>query len=249
MTENKLQAILMRMRQMRLPEMANQLLMMYETGDYEKLSKDEILEILTEQELMNRKNNTIARYRKSAKLSDKSANLNELDHSSERRINEAVLEHLSDDSYILNHRNIILMGACGTGKSYLANALAANACDHLHTALYTRMFELLGTCASERLITGDSTKSVMKFSKPEVLVIDDFANTSLSETEAIDLFKIMEYRYGNRSTIIASQLEPKEWHKRIPNGILADSILDRIVSNSYKLILSGDSRRPKNNTL
>lgn len=135
------------------------------------------------------------------------------------------------------------------GTIIVGQLLGANACDHLHTALYTRMFELLGTCASERLITGDSTKSVMKFSKPEVLVIDDFANTSLSETEAIDLFKIMGYRYGNRSTIIASQLEPKEWHKRIPNGILADSILDRIISNSYKLILSGDSRRPKNNTL
>ena len=229
--------------------MANQLLMMYETGEYEKLSKDEILDTLTEQELISRKNNTIARYKKTAKLTNKNANLNELDHSPDRKINETVLAQISDDTYILNHRNVILMGACGTGKSYLANALAANACDHLHTALYTRMFELLGTCAGERLITGDSTKSVMKFSKPEVLVIDDFANTPLSETEAIDLFKIMEYRYGHRSTIISSQLEPKEWHKKIPNGILADSILDRIVSNSYKLILSGDSRRPKNNTL
>ena len=78
-----------------------------------------------------------------------------------------------------------------------------------------------------------------------MLVIDDFGNTRLSEQEALQLFKVMEYRYGSKSTIIASQLEPEEWHQIFGASLLADSILDRTISNSYKKILSGESLRPK----
>ena len=80
---------------------------------------------------------------------------------------------------------------------------------------------------------------------PDVLVIDDFANTKMTEEDALQIFKVMEYRYGFKSTIIASQLEPTEWHRNFGASQLADSILDRIVSNAYKIILSGDSLRPK----
>ena len=80
---------------------------------------------------------------------------------------------------------------------------------------------------------------------PDVLVIDDFANTRMSEDEALQIFKVMEYRYGFKTAIIPSQLEPAEWHKNFGSSQLADSILDRIVSNAYKIILSGDYLRPK----
>ena len=80
---------------------------------------------------------------------------------------------------------------------------------------------------------------------PDVLVIDDFANTRISEEDALQIFKVMEYRYGFKTTIIASLLEPVEWHNNFGASQLADSILDRIVSNAYKIILSGDSLRPK----
>ena len=84
-----------------------------------------------------------------------------------------------------------------------------------------------------------------RYVSPDVLVIDDFANTRISEDDALQIFKVMEYRYGFKTTIIASQLEPAEWHKNFGASQLADSILDRIVSNAYKIILSGDSLRPK----
>ncbi len=79
----------------------------------------------------------------------------------------------------------------------------------------------------------------------EVLVIDDFATTRLSEEEALQIFKVMEYRYDYKSKIIASQLEPTEWHRNFGASQLTDSILDSIVSNSFKIILSGDSLRSK----
>lgn len=177
-------------------------------------------------------------------MSQPGASLNELRVTAERRINESVLKQLSGDDYILRRRNVIILGACGTGKSFLANALVSSACSHLHTALYCRMFELLGDTNNERLLSGETTKTIRKYVKPEVLVIDDFMNTSLNEKESLDLFKILEYRNLNSTTIIASQLEPKEWYYKIANPILADSLLDIVTEGALKLILS-ESKLPR----
>lgn len=247
MDEKIIQNILNRLREMRLPEMANQIVMMQESGELSSLSTEEILDRITSEELMSRKNNTIQRYLKAAKLSQPGASLNELDHDPKRKLNEAVLKQITDGDYIEKKRNILLLGACGTGKSYLANALATEACNRLHPALYCRMFELIDDIDRERLESGQTIKTVRKYAKPDVIVIDDFMNASLNERESLDLFKILEYRINRSSTIICSQLEPKEWYEKIPNPILSDSLLDRITGGAYKLILSGDSYRQKKN--
>lgn len=225
--------------------MANQLILMNETGELNTISAEDLILRLTQEELLSRKNNTVERYRKYARLSQPAAQLCDIDYRPERKINEAVIKQISDDQYILKHRNIIILGACGTGKSFIANALASNACRMYHTAYYCRMFELLEMTNSDRMINGETSKSIKKLIKPELLIIDDFMNQKLTERECIDLFKILEYREGCRSTIVASQLEPKEWHKNLGGNILADSILDRVTANSYKLTLSGDSLRKK----
>ena len=245
MNKKTLEEILSRLREMRLPEMANQLILMNETGELNTISAEDLILRLTQEELLSRKNNTVERYRKYARLSQPAAQLCDIDYRPERKINEAVIKQISDDQYILKHRNIIILGACGTGKSFIANALASNACRMYHTAYYCRMFELLEMTNSDRMINGETSKSIKKLIKPELLIIDDFMNQKLTERECIDLFKILEYREGCRSTIVASQLEPKEWHKNLGGNILADSILDRVTANSYKLTLSGDSLRKK----
>lgn len=237
--------ILTRLREMRLPEMANQLMMMQESGELYALSVLDVLDRLTSEEKMSRRNNTIQRYLKAAHLSQPYAKLNSFEKNASRITNRSVFKQICDDSYIAKKRNIIILGACGTGKSYLANALVSEACSHLHTALYCRMFELISDTNNERLITGETSKSIKKYIRPDVLVIDDFMNTTLTEKESLDLFKILEYRYSNASTIIASQLDPKEWHSKIKNPLLADSVLDRVKGGAYTLILSGDSYRQK----
>ena len=103
-----------------------------------------------------------------------------------------------------------------------------------------RMFELISDIKHM-----ETQRLKRRYLKPDVLVIDDFANTKMSEEDALQIFKVMDYRYDNKSTIIASQLEPAECHKNFGSSQLADSILDRIYSNAYKIILSGDSLRPK----
>lgn len=92
---------------------------------------------------MSRKNNTAERYRKSARLSQSYAELSEIDYSPERKINGRVIEQLSTGAYIDKARNVVIIGACGTGKSYIANALASDACRKLHRTMYCRMFELI----------------------------------------------------------------------------------------------------------
>ena len=243
MTNDKLETIIKGLQKLRHPAIVETLLLLHETKEIISMTTEDLLLRLIDDELEQRKNNTITRLLSKAHLSQKNARLENLDLSPERQINFAVLEQISDDQYILNHRNIVLMGACGVGKSFVANALAAKACEHLHKTLYVRMFELLEECNLERLELNDSNQAIRKYAKPEVLVIDDFLNRKLSTNEANDIFKIMELRNGIKTTIISTQLEPKEWHVQSGGNILADSILDRILPSAYKLILSGPSRR------
>lgn len=225
---------------MRLPEMANQLMTLYESEELMKCDLETVLDILTNEELVSRKNNTIERYRKNAKLSQQYAELSDINYSPERKINRSVIEQLGTGEYINKHRNVVIVGACGTGKTYIANALASDACRKLHRVVYCRMFELTSDTAQL-----DLKRLKNRYVKPDVLVIDDFANIAVGERDSMEIFKLMEYRYGVKTTIIASQLDPSEWHRNFGGGILADSILDRIISNSYKVILGGESLRPK----
>lgn len=244
--KNALEVITQRLRIMRLPEMANQIMMMWESGELNTISTIDLLERMTSEEMMSRTNNKIKRILKAANMSQPFSNLADFEITPERKINEAVLKQISDDEYIIKKRNVIILGSCGTGKSYLANALIANACEHLHTALYCRMFEIFMDMNEARNFGDGNIKNVMnKYTKPEVLVIDDFMLDEITNTESMDLFKILEYRNANTSTIIVSQLEPKEWHSRMKNGVLADAVLDRITGGAYKITISGDSHRQK----
>ena len=148
---------------------------------------------------MSRKNNTAERYRKSARLSQSYAELSEIDYSPERKINVRVIEQLSTGAYIDKARNVVIVGACGTGKSYIANALASDACRKLHRTMYCRMFELISDIKHMEM-----QRLKRRYVSPDVLVIDDFVNTRISENDALQIFKVMEYRYGFKTTIIAS---------------------------------------------
>lgn len=92
-------------------------------------------------------------------------------------------------------------------------------------------------------MTESIKKTINKYAKFDVLIIDDFLISSVQETEAQRIFQLLEYRYGKKSTIVCSQLEPSEWHINLGGSILADSILDRIIPSAYELILFGESNR------
>ena len=243
MNKTKVEDIIKRFREMRLPVMAETLLNIIEEGKQSELSIVDILDLLTSEEYISRKNNTINRLKRNAKLSQHGAHLEEIDYSPERQLNKSVLDQLHTNDYIRYHRNVILLGACGTGKSFIANALGNHACESSYTTFYPRLFEFLDDCHQEYLMTESIKKTINKYAKFDVLIIDDFLISSVQETEAQRIFQLLEYRYGKKSTIVCSQLEPSEWHINLGGSILADSILDRIIPSAYELILFGESNR------
>ena len=146
--------------------------------------------------------------------------------------------------FITNHRNVIIQGASGTGKSYITNALCRYDIEEGYTARYMRMYDLLTEMVQadieDRLIN-----YLKKIAKLDVLIIDDFHLTPTTQDEQKYLMEIFELRNRNRSLIISSQMEKVEWRKKLGGGDIADAILDRAISNFYHLYISGNSLRMK----
>ena len=132
MIDSRIEQIIKNLREMRLPQMAEDILSMIETEKLLTMSVIDVLEQITQDELISRKNNTILRYKKKAKLSILNARIEEIDYSPERNLNKAVMEQLATNKWIEKHRNVIILGACGTGKTYISNALGNNACESIN---------------------------------------------------------------------------------------------------------------------
>lgn len=240
-SNDQLNLLVAQLRDMRLPVMAEQLRMIYLDEQAAQLQTLDLLELIVTEEFQTRKQNT-RRHLKQANLSDPSAHLSKLDYTPDRKLNSQVIEQLSTNQYIHSYRNVIIQGATGTGKSFVANALANHAIYAGHTALYQRMTELLATLHLAEL-ENNMTKVLKKFIKVDVLIIDDFLLTSTSELEQKHLLELFELRNRSKSIILCSQMNTTEWHKKLGGGAIADAILDRAISKSYHVFISGDSKR------
>jgi DNA replication protein DnaC len=152
---------------------------------------------------------------------------------------------LAAGAYIQDKLNIIIMGASGAGKTYLACAFGIAACRNFYPVKYVRLPELLNELAVAR---GEGIyKRVMKtYKKIPLLILDEWLLVSLKESEARDLLEIVEARHQIGSTIFCSQFAPAGWHGKIGESTLADAILDRIVHSSYTITIEGmDSMRKR----
>ena len=235
-------AMIRRLREMRLPVMADELDNLMNSNHLGKMNTLETLKHLIDEEYTSRKNNTVRRFIKKARFSDSRARLSELIPNPEREINISVIEQLKTNQYISNHRNVILLGATGSGKSFIANALGVHACESGFTVKYTRMIELLSDLEISK-IQGNYRQFLKQLGKFDVLIIDDFLLSATTQHEQQDLMEVIEKRSRDRSTIFCSQMEIEEWHRRLGSSAIADSILDRIIPKSHKLILKGESLR------
>ena len=227
-----------------MPGMAEHVSQLYSTEEFSKYSTLEIIEQLIEQEQISRKNHTIERRLKQAYLTDSQARLESIDYRAERNINQALIDQLKTNEYILDGRNVLILGATGCGKTFLGNALAVNACEATYRVKYFRMIELLSNLSTAR-IEGNIRKLYKQYGSVDLLIIDDFLLTDTTANEQRDLMEIFEYRGRGRSTILCSQLSPQEWHSKLGASHIADAILDRITNNSYTIELRGDSLRRK----
>ena len=233
------------LRKMRLPVMADRLIDLYGDPISEQRSTLDILEEIILDEYQSRRHNTILRNLKQAKLSQPQAHVLEIDYSPSRRLNKATIDQLMTAQFITNHRNVIIQGATGTGKSYITNALCRHVIEEGYTARYIRMYDLLTEMAQADL-DDKLTNYLKRIAKLDVLVIDDFLLTPTTEHEQKYLMEVYDLRSRDRSLIISSQMETGEWHKKLGGGAIADAILDRAVSNSYHIFIHGESLRIKN---
>jgi DNA replication protein DnaC len=208
-----------------------------------ELSFIERLGLLVDQQWTWRENQALARRLTAAKL--KGACVEDIDYRSSRGLDKSVIRALAQQSgWVRNHENVFVIGPTGVGKSFVACALAQKACRDGYSALYIRAAALFRDLALARA-DGSLRAVLARFSRIDVLVIDDFCMAPLAESERRDFWEICEDRYQSRSTILTSQLPVARWHEQIGDPTAADGILDRLVHNAHRIEMRGDSMRKK----
>lgn len=203
--------------------------------------------LLVEAEHRARDNRRMARLLKQADLRIPEACVEDLKTGPARGLPTATVRQLGTGAWVGEHLNVLVTGATGVGKSYLACALGQMACRQGLKVLYRRvprLFEELRIARAE----GSYARKLMKMAKMDVLVLDDLGLGHLEERQRHDLLEVLEDRYGKRSTVVTSQLPISKWHEWIGDPTLADAILDRLVHNAYKVRLKGPSQRKVEST-
>lgn len=159
-----------------------------------------------------------------------------------RGLERALWRDLTGGGWVRSKLNVVIVGATGVGKSFVASALAYAACQQGFRALFLRVSRLLEQLAVARM-SGEYATTLQRFAKFDVLVLDDFLMAPMSDTERRDLVELLEDRYDKSSTILTTQLPMKTWHEAIGDPTIADAICDRVVHNSHILSLRGQSMR------
>jgi len=231
-----------RLRSLRLRAMAEAYLTQQQDPAATTLGFDERLALLVDAEQLARDNHRLARHLKEAKLRIAQACLEDIDYAPRREIDRALLRQLATGRWILEHHNVLITGATGVGKTYLACALGQQACRQGYRALYRRLPRLFQELALARA-DGSYPAVLTRLARIDCLIIDDWGLSTVSDVQRQDLLEVIEDRDAARSTVITSQLEVEEWHHFLGDPTVADAVLDRLVHNAYTIKPKGPSRR------
>ena len=207
------------------------------------LSHAEFVGLLVQDEKTYRDNLRLRRLLKKAKLRQEAA-MEDIDYGASRGLSQQVILELANPQWVAAHRNVLISGPTGIGKSFIACALGNSAARAGYTVLYMRAPRLFETLQQARG-DGSHLKALARLSRVQLLIIDDFLLTPLSDWEQRDLLEVIEDRYQLGATIIASQCPMGDWHPNIGDPTLANAICDRLLHNAYKIELRGDSMRTR----
>jgi len=206
------------------------------------LAFDERFGLLVDAEWIDRQNKRLARNLREAKLRLSDACIEGIDYPARRKLDKAVIRGLASCAWIHEHHNVVITGPTGVGKTYIACALAQQACRKGYRVLYRRVPRIFDEILLARA-DGTYPRWLAKVARFDVVVLDDWGLVPLAESERRDLLEIMEDRYGNRSTILTSQMPVEQWHDQVGDPTIADAFCDRLLHNAHRIELHGPSRR------
>jgi DNA replication protein DnaC len=235
--------VLNKMGSMKLHGMLRSYQTMLDNHQHTALTQDELINILIQAEWEDRENKKINRHLRLAKFRY-GASIEEINFAGARGLDKTQVLRLADGSFIQKKENVLITGATGVGKSYLASALGHQSCQLGYRTLYfnaQKLFPRLKMLKAD----GSYAREINKIEKYDLLILDDFGLAPLDNLARMILLEIIEDRHTRKSTIISSQLPVAKWYEVIGESTVADAILDRMVHTAHRIELKGDSLRKK----
>lgn len=231
--------------EMKMNIMAQSFKEQLQNPEFNSMQFEERFGLIVDSEWGTRKSNKLIRLIKNAGYEFNNACVEDIDYRVDRKLDRAQITALATCNYIIEHHNIIILGATGNGKTYLSNAFGVAANRNFYPVKYIRLPDLLAELAIARQ---DHTyqKVVKQYKQACLLILDEWLLFPLKEAEARDLLDIVNYRHKRASTIFCSQFETQDWHHKIGETTVADAICDRIVHDSYMIVIEGESMRKFN---
>lgn len=227
--------------EMKLTGMVSALQQQADMTELQSLTFEDRLGLLIDAEFSERETTQLTKRLKAAKLRQ-AACLEDLDFKPGRGLDKLLIGQLADCDWIKKSISIMIIGRTGVGKSYVACALGQKACRAGFSVAYFRAPRFFQELTIAR-INGTYEKFLKRLQAFQVLILDDFALVPITEEQCRDMLEVTDDRCGRGSFILSSQLPVDSWHQTFANSTLADAILDRVVHGSYRLNLTGPSRR------
>lgn len=230
-----------RLRELRLTTMATAYEQQLAQPKLHQIGFDDRFALLVEAEASGRESRKLKRLVGQAGFPE-NASLEDVDHRPSRGLDKALLAALAPCEWVRRNQNLILVGATGVGKTWLACAFGRQACRLAMTVSFHRVGDLCDAIHTAAL-DGSLPELKGRLIKPSLLILDDLGIGKVSAEAAEALLQVIDRRMRNGSLMVTSQFPVENWHGLFPDPTIADAILDRVVHQAHRIQLKGDSMR------